>query len=193
MAELELIEAAKNGELQVVERLLSSGAQVNEQDDQGWTPLNWAASNGNVEIVTLLLEHGADVTMTDRDNRTSLMTANAANYREVAALLTEAEKKRGVQQGAREASAYCKAYYLRNLRRFEGWSEILLSDGTKWGDEGAQADLTADALSDEHIVYLHQDFTVTKSMWHGEDVIFDNITPAWRTFCETTLGLARLS
>jgi hypothetical protein len=24
-------------------------------------------------------------------------------------------------------------------------------------------------------------------MWHGEDVLFDRITPAWQTFCETTL------
>ena len=36
-------------------------------------------------------------------------------------------------------------------------------------------------------MYVHQDLTVTRSMWHGEDVLLNEVTPAWRAFCETTL------
>ena len=50
---------------------------------------------------------------------------------------------------------------------------------------------TADpSLGDDQIVYLHQDFTVTKSMWHGEDVLLDAPSPSWRAFCEEALGFA---
>jgi len=37
-------------------------------------------------------------------------------------------------------------------------------------------------------VFLHQDLTVTSSMWHNEDVVFDNVTPEWQEFCHTVLN-----
>jgi ankyrin repeat protein len=46
--------AARNGQLQVVEVLLSFGADVNIQ-----TPCLWAAYTGNIEIIEVLTEHGA--------------------------------------------------------------------------------------------------------------------------------------
>ena len=175
-----LIEATKAGDIQRVERLLNGGAVVDERDEQGWTPLNWAAGRGDVKAVALLLQWGADMTMVGLDNRTPRMIARAANHPEVVALLTEAEQKRGVSQDAGPARAFCRAYHLRALRQFEGWSE---SPPPAAGDDRG-------ASTDEQVVYLHQDFTVTKSMWHGEDVLFQDITPAWRDFCETTLGFA---
>ncbi len=46
--------AARNGQLQVVETLLSFGADVNIQ-----TPCLWAAYTGHIEIIEVLMEHGA--------------------------------------------------------------------------------------------------------------------------------------
>jgi ankyrin repeat protein len=46
--------AARNGQLQVVEVLLSFGADVNIQ-----TPCLWAAYTGNIEIIERLVQHGA--------------------------------------------------------------------------------------------------------------------------------------
>ena len=43
-------------------------------------------------------------------------------------------------------------------------------------------------ISDDSIVYVHHDFTVTLSMWHGENSILTEVTPQWRDFCETQLG-----
>jgi ankyrin repeat protein len=67
MSNMQLIEAVQTGQLAKVEEALNAGADINEQDEQGWTPLNWAAGKGNVEIVGLLLNRGADVFRTGRD------------------------------------------------------------------------------------------------------------------------------
>jgi ankyrin repeat protein len=53
-------QAAKSGDLAAVKQLLNDGADVNEKDQNGWTPLHWAAWKGNNEIVVLLLSKGAD-------------------------------------------------------------------------------------------------------------------------------------
>ena len=39
-----------------------------------------------------------------------------------------------------------------------------------------------------HFVFIHQDLTVTRSMWENEDVIFNQISPEWRDFCARELG-----
>jgi uncharacterized protein len=185
MAEQLLIEAVKRGDLQTVEALLSEGAEPNERDEHGWTALNWAAGRGDQEVVAVLLARGADLTLTGRDKRTPLMIAKAAGRREVVEILTQAEQKLGVWRDTRESRLFCKAYALGELRRFEAWAE---SGAAGLGDPGQSEPAASEALPDPQIVYVHQDFSVTKSMWHGQDVIFDDVTPAWRTFCETTLA-----
>jgi hypothetical protein len=179
---LELIEAAKEGDTETLARLIETGADLHEQDEHGWTPLNWSAGSGHLEAVKLLLEHGADVTKTGRDNRTPLMIAKAAGHEKVAELLTEAEQEKGVWVDPRKTRPYCKAYHLGELRKFSEWEE----------KEAAEADGSGgdDALTDKSIVYVHQDFTVTRSMWHGEDLVFDDVTPEWRKFCEQQLSFA---
>ena len=53
--------AARAGDLQAVEALLEKGADVNEYDQLGGTPLHDAAWNGQAAIVTLLLDRGAKI------------------------------------------------------------------------------------------------------------------------------------
>jgi len=53
-----LIEAAGEGDLQEVERLLNSGADVNAADDYGWTALMRAVSRDHLNMVRLLLDKG---------------------------------------------------------------------------------------------------------------------------------------
>ena len=65
-----LHEAAKSGDAELVEALLLSGADVNQKDDIGRTPLNCAIHgplNGSLKqaAVEKLLEHGADVNLRD--------------------------------------------------------------------------------------------------------------------------------
>ena len=70
---------------------------------------------------------------------------------------------------------YCKAYHLKDLRQFHNWSERAKED---------EAD-----LADEAIVYLWDDFTVVKTPVSSETgLLWDQLTPEWQEFCQTTLG-----
>jgi len=55
-----LIIAAGKGRLEVVNLLLTRGADVNLSNRNGWTPLMAAVSSGNRVIASHLLEKGAD-------------------------------------------------------------------------------------------------------------------------------------
>jgi hypothetical protein len=187
MSELKLIEAVKAGNAESIKQLIESGEDVNQQDEQGWTPLNWASGRGDLATVKLLVESGADLFKVGRDQRTPYMIALAAGRVEVVKFLREAEEKnRGDRPGYPER-IYCKAYYLRDLRRFPGWSESRINWKSKENNVG-DAKGEGEQFSDESIVFLHQDFTVTQSMWHNENVLFNNVTPEWEQFCASELG-----
>src|SRR3954453_8818691 len=57
----ELFDATSKGDAAAVDRLLSSGAAVDEPGRNGETPLIIAALNDRQDIAALLLAHGADV------------------------------------------------------------------------------------------------------------------------------------
>ena len=176
MGDVQLIEAVKAGDLATVEALLASGVDVHQQDEQGWTPLNWAAGKGDVAMVESLLKHGADIFTVGRDQRTPYMIALAAARVEVARLLREAEEKAGgAKNHSQQPRKYCKAYYLKDLRAFSGWSESQTEDGD------------VHTVSDNDVVFLHQDLTVTTSMWHNENVLFNQRIPEWEDFCTAVL------
>lgn len=171
MSQMELIEAIRSGNRASVEEMLKAGADLTQQDKQGWTPLNWAAGSGNLEIVELLLENGADPLAVGRDLRTPQMIALAAGHAEVVKRLRRAEADAGgnTEQSDRK---YCTAYHLSDLRRYPSWTSELPD------------------LNDDDVVFLHQDFTVTKSIWAGEDVVFDKVTDEWKNFCSNELRFA---
>jgi ankyrin repeat protein len=50
MDSLRLIEAVKAGNIAAAKELLDSGAAANQQDEQGWTPLNFAAGHAGFAV-----------------------------------------------------------------------------------------------------------------------------------------------
>ena len=171
MSQMELIEAIKSGNRASVEELIEAGAELNQQDKQGWTPLNWAAGSGQLEIVELLLERGADPLAVGRDLRTPQMIALAAGQADVVKRLRRAEAEVKGGETASSDRKFCTAYHVGDLRRYPAWTE-------------------SQQVADDDVVFLHQDYTVTKSIWSGEDVIFDNVSQQWKDFCTTELRFA---
>jgi len=86
---MDLIEAAKNSDIENVRLLLESGTEVNIQDRVGWTALMWASRNGNTDIVRLLLEHGVEVNIQDNYSWTALISASMYGHTEIIRLLLE--------------------------------------------------------------------------------------------------------
>ena len=70
-----LHQAARDGDVDTVELLLSTGVDVNSADSEGATPLFLASLNGYTDIVELLLNAGANVHACDIDERTPLFVA----------------------------------------------------------------------------------------------------------------------
>jgi len=171
MNELKLIEAAKAGDSERVEALIAGGEAVDQRDDYGWTALNWAAGKGDTAIIQKLLDAGADTGNTGLDKRTAYMIALAAAHVESAALLQQARQGKDMQADG-GARPYCKAYPVEMLRKFPAWRE------------------NQTALDDDAVLYLHEDFTVTQSMWPRENVVFDCRTPDWEAFCKQTLAFS---
>ena len=176
MSESRLIDAVKTGELAKVEELLDASSDLHQQDEQGWTPLNWAAGRGDLDMVKLLLDRGADVSRVGRDQRTPYKIALAARHTDVARLLKEKEQASSGDASPRD---YAKGYLLGDLRKFSGWHEAKMVPAEENGNSRE--------LSDSDVVFLHQDFTVTQLIWPGENVIFNQDTPEWRDFCSKQL------
>lgn len=57
--------AAQENQVEIAQLLIQHGANVNELDDEGQTPLFIAAEEGNDSFAELLLQHGADVDCTN--------------------------------------------------------------------------------------------------------------------------------
>lgn len=193
MSDTPLIDAVRSGDGEEIERRLDAGADVHERDEQDWTPLNWAAGRGDADAVRRLLERGADVTLTGRDLRTPLAIAKAAGHAEAAELLTAAEREAGVWEDPAETRPYCRAYYVEELRRHPAFAAGEASAPA--AEESAESVEDAPAgeageEGEEEVVFLHQDFTVTRSMWHGEDVVFADVDEEWRAFCRERLEFA---
>jgi ankyrin repeat protein len=158
---------------EAIKAALAAGADPNARDSDDWSPLDRAAGGGYTEAARLLLEYGADPTARGREQRTAYQIALAAGHLKTARVLRDAEERADPESANQHVwRPYCRAYLLAGLRRFAGWHE-LPHDG--------------DALTDDSVVYLHDDGTVTRSMWPGEDVVFATPSAEWVAFYQEEL------
>lgn len=82
-------QAALDGQLSQVIKLLPEGLDVDLKDTEGRTPLMYAAFNGHKEIIKILIEKGANVNLRDRSGRTALMMASSGPFKESVKLLLD--------------------------------------------------------------------------------------------------------
>ncbi len=78
---------AENIRREWIELLLANGADPNERDDKGNTPLQGAILVGNEELARLFIAHGTDVNARNQSNITALHYAANGGRAELASLL----------------------------------------------------------------------------------------------------------
>jgi hypothetical protein len=76
---LELINAAKEGDLKKLQELIKSGAQVNDRDGFGDTAMIYAVNGGNLDMAKELIAAGADVNLKYGYGVTALMSSAMKN------------------------------------------------------------------------------------------------------------------
>ncbi len=94
-----LLTAAYNGDAERVAELIKSGADVNEANAFGATPMGEAARRGDTAVLKLLLDAGADPESANADGETALMVVARTGNTEAAKLLLKA----GAKVNARES------------------------------------------------------------------------------------------
>jgi cytohesin len=85
-SDISIHDAAYKGNVETVKQHLAAGADVNAEDQHGWTPLYAAAAGGHKEIVDLLITNSADVNA-KYAFRTPLHEAALGGHKEIVELL----------------------------------------------------------------------------------------------------------
>ena len=70
-----LFRASSYGHIDIVNALLAAGANKDQANERGWTPLIWAAYKGHIECVKSLLAAGANKDQASERGRTPLNNA----------------------------------------------------------------------------------------------------------------------
>jgi len=95
-----IFRALQFGKLQVVQKLIEKGSNINFKDSSGRTLLHYATMNNNKDLVRLLLSHNANTTIKDADGNTPF---NLAIQYKLKKVISEF-KRFGVQLNLQE---YC--------------------------------------------------------------------------------------
>ncbi|MEX6687999.1 ankyrin repeat domain-containing protein [Danxiaibacter flavus] len=81
-----IINAVKKGQLQLVEKELGNGADVNTTDEHKSSLLLIATHDNDLEMAKLLVKHGADVNQQDEIYDSPFLYAGASGYAELVTL-----------------------------------------------------------------------------------------------------------
>lgn len=76
---------------------------------------------------------------------------------------------------------YCKAYPASRFQEYPGWLEKELPPVAEGADNRDEEPL------DDRYFFIQESFVVTDGIFLDERIVFDNVTPEWKAFCEETL------
>ena len=153
-SELQL--AAARGQTDMVAVMLDKGADINEMNRNGKTPLMMAAANGHTETVELLLKRHAAIDAKDIDGVTALMMAASSGETNTVAALIKAGASVNVVN-AYNSSAVTNAAFFNQVATLD---ELLKSKEKVKPDIGETALLIASGLGNDKIIQHLLDYGV---------------------------------
>lgn len=79
-----------------------------------------------------------------------------------------------------DVAKYCKAYYASQIKKYANWeANLIRSTNNKE---------TQSSITDDDVLFLHENYTVTDGIFSNENIVFDSVTPEWKKFCDEILG-----
>ena len=159
----ELWHAAANSNINQAKIAISKGADVNMQNNHGWTPLHYAVFNNCVEIVESLISKGANVNMKDDGGKTPLHVACCYGNKEITELLIS--KGADVNDVSRSGNRPLQYVVMRrrpetvycNQRECADIVQLLVSNGA---DIGESLQWAIENQKDETVVMLLENMQV---------------------------------
>ena len=103
---MDIFQAARTGNIGRIEELLANGADVNQSDKRGMTPLHWAARYGHEVVVLRLIGAGADINQQDHEHWMPWHLAMIFGHKTIASRFEEAIASRLIETNRRSDSAY---------------------------------------------------------------------------------------
>ena len=98
-----LLEAAKTGDVSVVNALVAAKADLNQTDPKGRTSLMLAVMGGHSNVVGVLLDAGADVSATDNSGATAQDLARKMQNQEIGSVIADFSKRSAPEAAFKEA------------------------------------------------------------------------------------------
>ncbi len=146
--------AAVKGEAELVEALLlSGGVDVNQRDNRGFSPLNWAALHGYQAVVEALIAANADIHQT-ADGWTPLHWAAAGGHQAVVQILIDA----GANVNERDLVVGQTPLHLAVVHGYYAVAKILIAAGAnayKQNNSGETPLLYAELMRHRYPEIIH--------------------------------------
>ena len=131
-SDMSLTEAVAMGDINQVQALLAQGADINQKNRMGWTPLHTAIQKQNKELVELLISKGADLNSKNNRGQTPLFVAIDMGQKEMVQLLISKGADVNVMVGSENALT------LARRKRYTEIADIITQNG---GREPTQEEL----------------------------------------------------
>ena len=82
---------------------------------------------------------------------------------------------------------YCKAHPITKLRQFQDWKPNTKNlRKEKKQVDGKEVEMIRE-LPDDDYLYLQENYVVTDGIFIDQNIVFDNVTQEWVSFCKDTL------
>jgi ankyrin repeat protein len=110
---MDIIKAVNTNNLELVNKFIKEGKNVDLQDNNGWTALIWASWNGLTQCADALIKVGANINLQSKGGWTALMHASKWGHTPCVDLLIKAGANVNLQNNSGDTALVLASYHGR--------------------------------------------------------------------------------